>query len=71
MFPCAEYILTFNFVRNHPLFPNDGATENKREYLSYFPYEPVTSALSLKVFILFHDRVHIFAKSYIRFFITI
>lgn len=38
--------------------------------MSYFLYEPVTPTLSLKVFIhiIFHDSVHIFAKSYIRFF---
>ena len=41
-------------VTDHAVItPNDGATENKREYLSYFLYEPVTPTLSLKVFIHF------------------
>lgn len=43
---CAEYILTFNFVKSS-LISNDGATETRGNILSHFPYEPVTSALSL------------------------
>lgn len=69
MFPCAEYILlTFNFVKSSPI--SKWWSNRKQEgifvlfslWTCYFCFIPQS------IYSLFHDRVHIFAKSYIRFF---
>ena len=69
MFPCAKYILlTFTFVKSSPI--SKWWSNRKQEGMSVlFSLQTCYSYfIPQSIYSLFHGSVHIFAKSYIRFF---